>query len=509
MSISPASAVGQIGTIVGELRLPGVTPQHEAQLEQQLVTAISGANPSANWGMIATIADDVADPTVSTSAVNVDVMALDRMVQPTDAANLSAVIGALAGQLRGQSPYPAGTSVLSGTALSGATAITLPSTVGMFNGDTVQVTLDNGATFNDTITTILNNIVNLAKPLPSQASSGNRFVNTTQQTRDQTTSSSSTGSIVTSLTAGVAFGTSIVQVKSATGMNVGDPVQIGLADGSTLDTTIASITGSTTLTADSLANTSAVTVGSTTGMNDGDAVQIKLDNGTTFDTIIASIAGNTVNLAAPLPSQASTGATFTDPTDVKITLATTLPVGAADGASFTDTINVQPANTISFSSPLMNPPGASQGSSTLTLVSVGGMATGDTVQVALDNGSVFNTTLTNVNSLANTVTLATPLPSNALFATATVTDMISTAQQSAAFKPAVSLSPQMLAMLQLQLDVLIGAANPNADTKTLQTTLASLVSSTLSSTQFQQDVTALVQLAQQGNTLGASLSILA
>jgi hypothetical protein len=307
---------------------------------------------------------------------------------------------------------------------------------------------------------------------------------------------------------GAASGTNSVQVKSATGMNVGDPVEIGLADGSTLDTTIADITGSTTLTATALANTSAVTVGSTSGMNDGDAVQIKLDNGTTFNTIIASISGNTVNLAAPLPSQASTGATFTDPTDVKVTLATTLPVDAASGASFTDTINVPSStNTISFSSPL-NPPGAHQGSSTLTLVSVGGMAVGDTVQVALDNGTVFNTTLTNVNSLANTVTLATPLPSDALLATAALTDTVNAAQSSS-FTPAVSLSPQMLAMLQLQLDVLIGAANPNANTQTLQTTLASLVSSSLSSTQFQQDVTALVQLAQQGNTLGSSLSILA
>src|SRR5271170_3770548 len=100
MSMSAASAVSDISQLASQLRAGGVTPQREAQLEQQLVQAISGANSSANWGMIATIADDIADPTVSGSAVNVDVMALDRMVQPTDAANWSTVIGTRAQQLR-------------------------------------------------------------------------------------------------------------------------------------------------------------------------------------------------------------------------------------------------------------------------------------------------------------------------------------------------------------------------------------------------------------------------
>jgi len=507
MSMSAASAVSDISQLASQLRAGGVTPQREAQLEQQLVQAISGANSSANWGMIATIADDIADPTVSSSAVNVDVMALDRMVQPTDAANLSTVIGTLAQQLRDQSPYPAGTSTLAANAPAGAAAVTLPSTTGMFDGDPIKITLDDGATFDTTIATLLNNVVNLAKPLPSQASGGNRFVDTALQQSAATSGGSASKSIVTSLTSVALSGASTVKIKSATGMFDGDPVQIQLSDGSTLDTAIASITGSTTLATDALANATAVTVGSTTGMNDGDAVQIQLDNGTSFDTIIAGIAGNTVSLAAPLPSQASTGTSFTDPTDVAVGLTTPLPVGAADGAGFTDTANV-PASTnpISIVSPLTAP--AAAGATTLSLASVGAMVLGDSVQIQLNNGTVFNTTLANVDSLANTVTLAAPLPFQAA-TNNTVTDMVSTAVQSSGFTPAVTLSPQMLAMLQLQLDVLVGAANPRAATTTLQTTLSGLVSSTLTTTQFQQDVASLVQLAQQGITPGTSLSILA
>jgi hypothetical protein len=288
-------------------------------------------------------------------------------------------------------------------------------------------------------------------------------------------------------------------------MNEGDPVEIGLADGSTFDTTIGSITGSTTLTAVSPANSMSVTVGNTAGMNNGDAVQIKLDSGATFNPIIASVVGNTVNLAAPLPSQASTGATFTDPTDVTVMLNGTLPADAGTGASFTDTINVAASNnTISFSTPLAVT--ANGGSSTLTLNSVAGMAVGDTVQVALDNGSLFNTTLTNVNSLANTVTLATPLPSTATMTTATLTDNISTAPVSTAYTAAVKVSPQVLAMLQLQLNVLISAANSQASATTLQTIEANLINSTLTTAQFQQDLTTLIDTATQGLTPGSGLT---
>jgi hypothetical protein len=134
------------------------------------------------------------------------------------------------------------------------------------------------------------------------------------------------------------------------------------------------------------------------------------------------------------------------------------------------------------------------------------MAVGDTVQVALDNGSFFNTTLTNVYSLANTVTLATPLPSNAQSVTATLTDNISTAPVSTAYTAAVKVSPQVLAMLQLQLNVLISAANSQASAQTLQTIEANLINSTLTTAQFQQDLTTLIDTATQGLTPGTSLT---
>jgi hypothetical protein len=585
MSITPSSAVGDIATVANELRVQGVAPAREAQLEQQLVQDISGANPSANWGMIATITNDLADPTLSTSAVNVDVAALDRMVVPSSGSTLSQAIGDIAGQLRGQEPLPEGTTTLTATALANASAVTVPSTTGMFNGDKVQIQLDDGVTFSTTITTILNNTINLAKPLPSQASSTNELTNVTMQQRDAASSGSGAAkNIVTALTAFATAGSSTVQVKSAAGMFTGDPVQLQLSDGSVLQTTIASttastalvanavandtavtvastaglaagdaiqitldnatvfnttiasiagggvvnlaaplpssasisnnfsatisgISGSTSLTSDGLEGASSVTVGSAVGMANGDAVQIQLDNGQTFNTIIASIAGNTVNLAAPLPSKATTGASFTDPSNILVSLATPLPVAASAGGTLTDTAGSQTItnnNLITFSSPLSV--GAPSGAITLSLTSAGGMAAGDTVQVLLDNGAVFNTTLSSVDSTNNTVTLAAPLPSAAMNPTATVTDMVSTAIAGSTFKATVTVSPEMQAMLQLQLNVLISAANSSADAQSLQSIEATLINSTLSTAQFQQYLNSLVETATQGLTPGTKLT---
>jgi hypothetical protein len=506
MSISPASAVSAINAVTSQLRLAGVTPAREAQLEQQLVQTISGANPSANWAMIATITNDIADPTVSAAAAAVDVSALDRMVVPTTAATLSAALGSIAQQLRGQSPLPAGVTSLSAQSSAGATAVTLPSTTGMVNGDAVRIQLDDGATFSTTIATILGNIVNLAKPLPAQASSGKTFVDAALQKRAAASGSgNASNAIVTNLTAGALLNASVVKVKSAAGMVSGDAVQLQLSDGSTLDTTITGITGSTTLAADALGNANSVTVGSAAGMANGDTVQILLDNGTVFSTIIASIAGNTVNLAAPLPSQASTGVQFTDPSNILVSLAAPLPVSASAGGSLVDTQNV-PASAAPIASVSNLTAATAGGVSTLTLTASGGMANGDAVQIQLTNGAVFNTTIANITG--NTVTIAAPLPSGASL-NATVTDLVSPVVAGSTFTPAVALSPEMQTMLQLQLQVLIGTANPNADVQTLQTTVASLIGSTLTSTQFQQDLNALVALATGGPTTGTSLSIVA
>jgi hypothetical protein len=120
---------------------------------------------------------------------------------------------------------------------------------------------------------------------------------------------------------------------------------------------------------------------------------------------------------------------------------------------------------------------------------------------------VFNTAISNI--LGNTVTLAGGLPSQALTGN-TITDTVSTFQPTGgAYRPAVTMSPQMQDMLQLQLNILINKANPSADSSKLQTIEASLAGSTLTTAEFQQDLALLVQQAVKGLTSGTSLSILA
>jgi hypothetical protein len=298
--------------------------------------------------------------------------------------------------------------------------------------------------------------------------------------------------------------TSTVMVTSAAGMFTGDAVQLQLLDGSTLLTTIAGITGNTTLTADALANSNSVVLSNITGLHNGDAVQIKLDDGSTFNTIIGSIAGNTVTIAAPLPSQASLGSIFTDPTNIAVTLATPLPVAALSGNSLTDTANVPPsATTISVTTTLT---AAAAAQATSLTVASGGLIVGDPLQIQLANGSVFNTRIANI--LGSTVTIASPLPTAALSG-GLVTDTVDLAANTNTGAAAVALSPQIQAILQLQLNVLIGAANPTADTNTLQTLESSLLSATLTTAQYQKDVAGLVKLAKQGIVPGTPLNIVA
>ncbi len=69
------------------------------------------------------------------------------------------------------------------------------------------------------------------------------------------------------------------------------------------------------------------------------------------------------------------------------------------------------------------------------------------MQISLDNGSVFNTTISNVTG--STVTLLRPLPSAASVANnATLTDTADLGSPSNAFTASVIVSPQMQAMLQ-------------------------------------------------------------
>ncbi|MEJ0071320.1 MAG: hypothetical protein WDO24_24095 [Pseudomonadota bacterium] len=175
---------------------------------------------------------------------------------------MNSAIGAIAQQLRGQSPFPDGITTLTTNALANSTAVTLPSTLGMFNGDTVKIKLDNGQAFSAKITTILGDTVNLSTRLPSQASAGAFFTNTAQQTRDQSTSGATAASraITTTLNASSAAGATTVKLALGDRMVTGDAVQIQLLDGSTFNTTIAGITGSTALSTDALANSTAIAV---------------------------------------------------------------------------------------------------------------------------------------------------------------------------------------------------------------------------------------------------------
>jgi len=384
--------------------------------------------------------------------------------------------------------------------------VTLATTVGMFNGDKIKLQLDNGSSFTTTITTIAGNTVNLASPLPSQSSSGRLFTNTAQQARSQSTGGTgSTGAITTSLAGAAALGATSVSVTSAAGLVTGDAVQLQLADGSTLLTTITGITGSTSLSADALANTQSLAVTNAAGFSTGDTVKLTLDSGALFSTFVAGVVGNTITLAAPLPGQASTGSLLADPTHIMVGLATALPVPAASGGTLTDTAGVAAAsNPITVSTTLgATAPG---GATSLTLASAGGMAVGDALQVQLTNGAVFNTKVASI--AGSVVTIAAPLPTQALSGN-TVIDTVPTTGSAASVTPTVALSPETIAMLQLQLSTLVAAANPTADPKTLQTIEATLLGSTLTGPQFQQNLTALVQLATKSLSATGRLSILA
>lgn len=69
----------------------------------------------------------------------------------------------------------------------------------------------------------------------------------------------------------------------------------------------------TTTTANAPLGTTALSVASTARMQNGDTVQVMLDNGVFFKTTISGSPGsNSINLAAGLPSVASSGALVED-----------------------------------------------------------------------------------------------------------------------------------------------------------------------------------------------------
>jgi hypothetical protein len=115
---------------------------------------------------------------------------------------------------------------------------------------------------------------------------------------------------------------------------------------------------------------------------------------------------------------------------------------------------------------------------------------------------VFNTTITGI--AGNVISIAGPMPSSAASGL-TVTGLVNPTQGITTFTPAVAVSSDALSILQLQLDTLIGLANASVDTNKLAGIETTLITSTLTTAQFQQDLTSLIQLAVKGLPSGTSV----
>ena len=348
--VAPATAVQNIKNTVAQLDVTGgVSLQTEGTLEQQLVKEISAANPSANQGTIAVVADDLDGASSSTQITN-DLNALIRMVQPTvGAANLTNTINSIANLLRVQAsssstpdatPPPPVSGQIATTALTGATSLTLTSASGMTAGDSLQVTLDTGQVFYTSIASIANNVITLSSALPSQASNGNSVSDLagilTNQTMLQNTANAGDSTVTLMTAAGISTGDSI-QIELDTGVlfttqvtgvngnivslaenvpgtatagnNVADetnPYQT-INQNTNLGSTSNTVTYYATITPPANAGTSVITLNTVGGMSVGDTLQIQLDSGSTFTTQINNIDTTTlqVTLAQSLPSAAN------------------------------------------------------------------------------------------------------------------------------------------------------------------------------------------------------------
>jgi hypothetical protein len=358
--VSPQTAIAQINATVQQLTQPGVSLQTETALEQQLVKQISAANPGANWGEIAVIALDLRDAAGSTAQINTDLQALYRLVQPTTSVSgLTATVGTIANLLRSTTTASTAATVATGsintmvatTALAGATTLDVLSSSGLAAGNSVQIQLDTGQYFYDSIASITNNTLTLASALPAQSSNGNPVVGLPNGT-----------TYFTTLNGAVAAGASSVVLASTAGMSIGDSIQFMLDSGTLFTTTITGITASSntvmlagtmlgaassgnavsvltnpfttanqtaasssssggvtvtyfaTLTATALSGATTLTLDTVGGMAAGDNVMVTLDSGTSFAATISSVSSSTssVNLVQALPSQASTGNSFQD-----------------------------------------------------------------------------------------------------------------------------------------------------------------------------------------------------
>lgn len=441
--VSPQTAIANIRNTVAQLSVTGgVSLAQEGSLEQQLVKQITAANASANQGTIAVIANDLNGATTSTQITN-DLNALIRMVQPTTGVtNLTNTINSIGGLLRVQNsgqtttvtpPAPFNATVAA-TALTGATTLTLTTASGMTAGDSLEVTLDTGQTFETSIASINNNVITLEAGLPSQVSNGNTVIDLP--------------------------GIATYQTTLAVNANAGD--------------------GTLTLT-------------SAGGLSVGDSLQVLLDNGALFTTQITAINNNVVTIAQTMPGAAGAVHNYVaDQTNPFTTVNQNTALGSTQ-------------NTITYFTSLSSTAPANQ--NFVLLNSVAGMSAGDTIQIGLDSGSTFTTTINNVDPVALQVTLAQPLPSSAGTSNNNVSDTIQLFPTAATYTP----SSQMTTIFDLQINDLIQAANPTVGLSQLTKDLAALSNPLLTNITFQQALATLNTLwtSTLPSGSGATLSVLA
>lgn len=142
-----------------------------------------------------------------------------------------------------------------------------------------------------------------------------------------------------------------------------------------------------TVAATALAGATTLTVTSATGMKAGDSLLVQLDSGTQFFTSIASINNNVLTLTAPIPSIPAT-------------------TRVSNGNTITDTPGIS-----TYESTMTAP--AAAGANAITLATAAGISIGDSIQIQLDNGTLFTTTVTGVSTTTNVVNLSASLPSAA------------------------------------------------------------------------------------------------
>jgi hypothetical protein len=429
--VSPQTAIANIQTTVAQLDVAGgVSLSREGQLEQQLVKQISAANPSANQAAIAVVANDLNGPTSSTQITN-DLNALIRMVQPTTGVtNITNTINAIAQLVRIQNTASTAAATPPPPIATHTVATAGP------GATTLTLSSVSGMTAGDSIEVELD----------------------TQQL----------------------FNTSIASINTATNTVT---LETGLPSQASQNNSITDLPGIATYTSTIAgappavpAGSSTLTLTSTGGMSIGDIFQVLLDNQNLFTTQVTGINGNVVTFAQPLPFAAGGVNNYiADQTNP----FTTVNQNAALGGNA--------ANTITYIATTNSP--VPPTTSAITLDTVGGMSVGDTLQIALDSGATFTTTINNIDPITLTVTLAQALPSSATLA-GNVTDTVQLFPTAAPY----SASAQMATLFDLQINDLIQSANSTVGLSQLTKDIAALSNPLLTNATFQQALATLNKL---------------